>query len=174
MEWRRGLRIVTERARHGFHHPVNRAQVLAILKAVGPVACYGLRTIEFARQPRGAKSNVPVFGRYKVPGRIILFEQPLSPWRLPGLLEGDNISRFERAGALIKPLVGSQATLVEWPEGTLPRFMLEEVLLHELGHHVLQHEKGKRLVRIARTQDHEAFAARFAMRQRLMLRARGG
>jgi hypothetical protein len=40
--------------------------------------------------------------------------------------------------------------------------MLFDVLLHEIGHHVLQHGKGKRLVRIARTRDHEAFATRFA------------
>jgi hypothetical protein len=47
--------------------------------------------------------------------------------------------------------------------------MLEEVLLHELGHHVLQYHKGKRLARIARTKDHETFAALFAKRQKSRL-----
>jgi len=61
------------------------------------------------------------------------------------------------------------ATLVDWPETTLRRFMLEEVLLHEIGHHVLQQHTGKRPVRIARTRDHEAFAARFAEKQRAAL-----
>jgi Zn-dependent peptidase ImmA (M78 family) len=51
--------------------------------------------------------------------------------------------------------------------------MLEEILLHELGHHVLQHEKGKRPERIARTRDHEAFARRFARQLRAALRQRG-
>jgi RNA-splicing ligase RtcB len=53
----------------------------------------------------------------------------------------------------------------------LKHFMLEGVLLHELGHHVLQHYKGKRPVRIARTRDHEAAAERFASRQRSLFRA---
>jgi hypothetical protein len=47
--------------------------------------------------------------------------------------------------------------------------MLEEVLLHEIGHHVLQHHTGKRPVRIARTRDHEAFAAAFAEKERAVL-----
>jgi hypothetical protein len=64
------------------------------------------------------------------------------------------------------------ATLVDWPADTLRRFILEEVLLHELGHHALQHHKAKRRARIARTKDHEAFAARFAVRQRPALRKR--
>ena len=46
--------------------------------------------------------------------------------------------------------------------------MLRDVLLHEIGHHVLQHGKGKRGVRIARTRDHEAFATRFALGLRAM------
>jgi Zn-dependent peptidase ImmA (M78 family) len=58
---------------------------------------------------------------------------------------------------------------VDWPADTLRRFMLEEVLMHELGHHVLQHHKAKRLARIARTKDHETSATLFAIRQRLAL-----
>jgi hypothetical protein len=46
----------------------------------------------------------------------------------------------------------------------LRKFVLCDVLLHELGHHRLQHEKGKRLARIARTRDHEAYATRIARR----------
>ena len=61
------------------------------------------------------------------------------------------------------------ATLVDWPKDTLRRFMQEKVLLHELGHHVLQHHKGKRPVRVARTRDHESFAARFTEKHRLAL-----
>jgi hypothetical protein len=114
-----------------------------------------------------------MFGRYEAPGRILLFEQPSSPWRLPGSLAGEDALRFQRAGARVVPRATKGATLVEWPEGALRRFMLEDVLLHELGHHVLQHERGRRTKRIARMQDHEAFAARFASRQRLALQAKG-
>jgi len=140
-----------------------------MLKAVGPVAFYGLRSIELARSPANALISMPVFGRYCAPGRIILFEQSMSPWRLSGLLKGDVARRLERADAVVTRLTDVGATLVHWPHDTLRRFMLEEVLLHELGHHVLQHHKGKRPVRIARTRDHESFAARFAEKHRLAL-----
>ena len=140
-----------------------------MLKAVGPAAFYGLRSIELARSPANASISAPVFGRYCAPGRIILFEQPLPPWRVSGLLKGDMARRLERAGAVLTRLTDVGATFVEWPEDALRRFMLEEVLLHELGHHVLQHHKGKRPKRVARTRDHEAFAARFADKQRAAL-----
>jgi hypothetical protein len=138
-----------------------------MLNTVGPVAFYGLRWIELARSPANVSISTPVFGRYCAPGRIILFEQPMSPWRLSGLLKGDVTRRLERAGAVVTCVADVSATLVHWPYDTLRRFMLEEVLLHELGHHVLQYHKGKRPVRIARTRDHEAFAARFAEKHRL-------
>lgn len=169
---RRGPRIVTRKAERGFHHPVGKKQVLELLEAVGPVACYGLRTVELVRRPHDGNSVAPVFGRYQAPGRLLLYEQPLSPWRLPGSLDTEATRRLRLAGALVTSSPETGATLVEWPEGTLQRFMLEEVLLHELGHHVLQHNKGKRPDRIARTRDHEAFATSFAAKQRLALRAR--
>lgn len=160
------VRIVVSECRPGFHHPAGKRDVLEMLKAVGPVALYGLRSIELARSPANGSTSSPVFGRYCVPGRIILFEQPKPPWRLTGLLKSDVVRRLERAGAVLTLMADVGATLVDWPQNTLRRFMLEEVLLHELGHHVLQHHKGKRPERIARTRDHEAFAARFAEKQR--------
>ena len=160
------LRIVVRESRPGFHHPADKQAVLEMLKAVGPVAFYGLRSIELARSPANASISTPVFGRYYAPDRIILFEQPMSPWRMSGLLKGDVARRLERAGAVVTRLRDVGATLVLWPPDTLRRFMLEEVLLHELGHHVLQHHKGKRPVRVARTRDHESFAARFAEKHR--------
>jgi Zn-dependent peptidase ImmA (M78 family) len=44
--------------------------------------------------------------------------------------------------------------------------MLFDVLMHEVGHHLIQHHKGKRQARVARTRDHEAFADAFARRWR--------
>jgi hypothetical protein len=159
------LRIIVQVPASGFWHPATKNDILEVLRAAGPVALYGLRTVELVRAP---SSRVPalVFGRYVVPGKILLYEQPVPPWRLPGVLKHGDARRLKSAGAVVTTQPGAGATLVDWPDQSLKRFMLEEVLLHELGHHVLQQHKGKRPVRIARTKDHEAFAARFAARQR--------
>src|SRR5437762_7730064 len=98
------LRIVMRESRPGFHHPADKQDVLELLKAVGPVAFYGLRSIELARSPANALILMPVFGRYCVAGRIILFEQPMAPWRLSGLLKADVARRLERAGAVVARL----------------------------------------------------------------------
>lgn len=163
-------RILWRQTRPGFHHPLSKRDVRQFLESIGALAVYGLRSIEFARDGTNpGRAASLAFGRYEAPGRILLFEQPLPPWRLPGKLVKRDAERFERCGALVCRLSEVGATLVDWPADTLRRFMLEEVLLHELGHHVLQYHKGKRLARIARTKDHEAFAALFAERQRSQL-----
>jgi hypothetical protein len=131
------------------------------------VARYGLRTIELARRPAAVKSGEQVFGRYRTPGHVLLFEQPEAPWHLPGWLPDEATRRLERCGAVVTRYPDSAVTRVDWPHDALRRFMLEDVLRHELGHHVLQHNRGKRTVRVARTRDHEAFATRFARRQPL-------
>jgi hypothetical protein len=112
-------------------------------------------------------SILPTFGQLAVPGRILLYEQPMPPWRLPGTLSPDDAELFDRAGAVVTLQTDVGATVIDWPGNTLRRFMLFDVLLHEVGHHILQHHKGKRLERIARTRDHEAFAERFVERCRL-------
>ena len=63
---------------------------------------------------------------------------------------------------------GGAHALVSWPGKTLRDFMLFDVLMHEIGHHLIQQYKGKRRARVARTRDHEAFAAHFARRCRLL------
>ncbi|MGA2588611.1 MAG: hypothetical protein ABSH32_01725 [Bryobacteraceae bacterium] len=158
-------RVIVQPPRAGFHHPAGKHEILEMLRAIGPLAIYGLRSIELVRAPTSRAATV-AFGRYRAPGRIVLYEQPLPPWRLPGLIAPATRRSLERTGALLTMLPDAGATIVDWPEETLRRFMLEEVLLHEIGHHVLQQHTGKRPVRIARTRDHEAFAARFAEKQR--------
>jgi len=160
------LRIILRAPRAGFHHPAGERDFLELVNAIGPIARYGLRSIELARSLAAGAGSTLVFGRYCSPGRVILFEQLVPPWRLSGRLQETIVRRFERAGAIVTLLADVRVTLVEWPGDTLRRFMLEDVLLHELGHHVLQHYKGKRLVRIARTRDHEAFASRFVEKHR--------
>jgi len=164
------LRIIRRQPNSGFHHPVGKNELLGFLNSLGSLAIYGVRIIELARSPAPTNLSSMVFGRYEVPGKILLYEQPESPWRLPGILKHADMDRLERSGAIINAQPGLRMTLVEWPDNSLKRFMLEEVLLHELGHHILQHHKGKRPARIARTKDHEASAERFAIRQRSLLR----
>jgi hypothetical protein len=65
-------------------------------------------------------------------------------------------------------------TVVTWPGATLRDFMLFDVLMHEIGHHLIQQYKGKRPARVVRTRDHEAFADRFAERCRLLYSAARG
>lgn len=56
--------------------------------------------------------------------------------------------------------------IVSWPATTLRDYMLFDVLMHEIGHHLLQQYTGKRMARVARTKDHEAFADLFAQQCR--------
>src|SRR5262249_48803902 len=74
-EQRLSPKIVTRPARRGFFRPASKVHVLELLEAVGPVACYGLCTVEFVRRPHAGSTAVPIFGRYDVSGRILLFEQ---------------------------------------------------------------------------------------------------
>ena len=56
----------------------------------------------------------------------------------------------------------------------LVNLMIFEGLLHEVGHHVMQHESRAGSRRIVRTKDHEAFANTFAARCRIELLDHGG
>ena len=165
--------MIVQPCRAGFHHPAGKREVVEAVSSAGPTACYGLRLVELARTPSDRSVSALNFGRYHAPGRIVLFEQPLPPWRVPGILSATLVRRFERSGAIIKLLAEIGATQVDWPRKTLRRFMLEDVLMHELGHHLLQHYKGKRTVRMARTRDHEAFANRFVEKRRSAMSGNG-
>jgi hypothetical protein len=76
------------------------------------------------------------------------------------------VTLLREAGALVA--IDPLAVTVSWPGETLRAFFLRFVLLHELGHHRLQHDAGKR-AQIARTRDHEARADLFARRARAAL-----
>ena len=169
--FRAGPRIILRKTHPGFHHPAGKREIIQFLHSIGPIALYGLRVVEVVRTPDVTGRASLVFGRYEAPGRILLFEQPELPWCVPGILNLADTKRFTSFGAIVTIQSDSQITTVEWPKDSLKHFMLEGVLLHELGHHALQHYKGKRPVRIARTRDHEAAAERFASRQRSQLRA---
>ncbi len=152
------------RPREGYHHPATRPAVVRLLRFFGEPCTYGLQSVELVRGDAGAPADELRFGRLLVPGRIVLYDQPLTPWVLPGRLPDGESERLRAAGALVEA-AGLQ-TLVAWPGETLRQFMLFDVLMHEIGHHMIQQYKGKRLVRVLRTRDHEAFAAQFARRCR--------
>jgi len=156
-------RVIVRRPRSGFVHPADRADVRRLLELLGAACTYGLCTVELAQG--GGEGRL---GTLVVPGKIILYDQRPSPWRLPGALAAGESERLRRSGALVEPAGDGTQTIVTWPGETLRDFLLFDVLLHEIGHHLLQHDKGKRRERIARTADHEAFAERFATRCRAL------
>jgi hypothetical protein len=161
-------RVQAGRPPTGFFHPATRADVLGLLRRAGAECTYGLRAVRLSVAPRTPRTGTGglLFGRLIVPGVIVLYAQPAPPWVLPGLLPAGERDRLGRAGAGIAQAGGGTQTIVAWPGDTLRRFMLLDVLLHELGHHVLQHERRAPAGRIVRTSDHEAFADRFARRWR--------
>jgi hypothetical protein len=149
-----------------WHHPAGPAALLNLLERLPVAATYGLASIDLRPAPAHLPPSGQRFGRYVAPGRIVLYAQPRPPWHFAGGLGAAQAQAFVRCGARIARRPHCVAATVHWPRGSLQRFMLMEVLLHELGHHRLQRHHGKRRERIARTRDHEAFAHRWARRHR--------
>lgn len=151
------VRVKSPRA--GRHHPASAAEVREALRRFGEDSYYGLKTVELIPAPNSSET-LPL-GRLIGPGRIVLYDQPLPPWRLGFDLSADERSRLRDAGAIT-----DRAGVVAWPGPALRRFMLAYVLAHELGHHMLQHERRLRGEPAARTRDHEARAEAIARRLR--------
>jgi hypothetical protein len=162
-------RISRQRPRRGYFHPASRPDVTRVLEAAGGEYSYGLKSIRMVQGGAGAVPGQLSFGRLVVPGSILIFEQPVSPWTLPGTLSGSDLARLSASGAIVTPINGETTTLIQWPNNTLRDFILFDVLLHELAHHALQQYTGKRGARIARTKDHEAFAEQTVERLRRLV-----
>jgi hypothetical protein len=158
------VRVTEAPARPGWLHAANRRDVLRFLRLLDPDLLYGLRKIALVQGPAEADRAGMIFARFASTGRIELFEQPMPPWFLRGCLAPAEARRLVDAGASVRVDDALGTTRIDWPPAALRKFLLRYVLLHELGHHRLQHEKGKRPARIARTRDHEAYAARIAFR----------
>ena len=161
----RRARLPVVRARRptpGRHHPASAADVREALRRLGPEAYYGVESVELVPSlPADGRLRL---GRLLAPGRIELFDQAPSPWLLGYELEGDDLRWLTGGGA---ELAGSG--VVTWPGDSLRRFMLGRVLTHELGHHIVQHERRLRGERAVRTAEHEARAEAIAaeLRRRL-------
>jgi hypothetical protein len=153
------VRIRVSRCRAGFVHPIGRREMVDALAFFGPLVSYGLRSIEL-RQSVGEQAGSLILARLMVPGCVVLYEQPEPPWQIRGELSSSSRHRLERAGATV--VAGPAVTQVDWPRDSLAGFMLFEGLMHEIGHHLIQHHTGKRLAQVMRTADHERSAGRFA------------
>jgi hypothetical protein len=154
--------VSTRRPGPGRIHPASAADVRDALRIFGEEIYYGVDKVELVPAPP-SHGRLPL-GRLAGPGRIMLFDQPLPPWRLGYVLTATERARLCEAGADI-----AEDGVVHWPGETLRRFMLGHVLAHELGHHVLQHERRLRGERGARTRDHEARAEAVAAQLRALL-----
>jgi hypothetical protein len=164
-------RVRGTRPAAGLMRPAESADVRRVLALLGPQATYGLRAVQLGGG--GSHDGRMVFGCLLVPGLIRLYDQPPPPWRITGALTWADQARLERAGAIVHAGLGRVE--VHWPGGSLRSFWLLDVLLHELGHHRVQHEQGKRPARTLRTRDHEAAAGMWAQRwQPIAEQALGG
>jgi hypothetical protein len=153
--------------RRGFVHPAEPADIGRVLAFFGPAATYGLRGVELRQQPAagtGAAVAGPVAAVLRVPGLVLLFEQPAPPWNLFGQLTDAAAARLQRAGARVA--TGQAGTRVDWPGSSLRDFMLFDGLMHEIGHHIIQHAARKHRTRAMRTADHERRADMYAARAR--------
>lgn len=153
--------IVVHPPRPGHQHAAGAVEIAEVLVLLGATFWYGLHRIELRR---GAELTL---GRFVAPGRIELFDVPVPPWKLQAV-DAPSESRLMRAGAELRR-DGRDALIVAWPGDTLRAFVLRDVLVHELGHHVVHHRAGKRDVASARTCDHEAAAELVAERARRVL-----
>ena len=159
-------RIVTKPPRAGFLHPAEKKSILAVLEFFGDSCVYGLRSVRLSQGATTNRDSALLFGRLEVPGTIILYDQPTSPWFINGIFTSAQTKKLQKAGAVFEIAEGGFQTLVHWSKKDLENFMLFDVFMHEVGHHMIQQYKGKRDVRVARTKDHEAFANMFANRCR--------
>src|SRR5690242_14951622 len=85
--------------RRGYLHPAGPADIDRVLAFVGAAAVYGLRGIELRQQPAGNAG--PAVAALRVPGLVLLFEQPTPPWDLSGQLTDAAVARLRRAGARV-------------------------------------------------------------------------
>jgi hypothetical protein len=150
----RRLRIKTQKPLPGMRHPLAARDIHALLEILGPASIYRLKSIRL-RQESAVRAEGIVFAEYVAPGEIHLYAVPELPWRLPFLLYAEDREAFARYGARLKTDLEREQTTVTWSVDGLKRFALQEVLAHELGHHLLQHHKGKRTVMLCRRSDHE-------------------
>ncbi len=158
--------IVVQRPLPGEHHPLPRQEIRAFAHQLGPQAIYGLKTIRLCRRSALHLDRL-ILGEYCVPNEVRLYSVPQSPWHLPFLLPEDAQQTMRRYGAQIANDPLRNRSTVTWADADLKQFYVCEVLAHEIGHHLLQHNRGKRPVTICRRRDHERWAENHSRRTAL-------
>lgn len=165
-------RIIVTRPPAGQVHAVTPSEIREALLFFGPECFYGLRSVTLGSLDRG--SSRLAFGRYVYPGSILLFTHSPTPWRLGGILSPRISALLEQAGARVTSANGGSATIVDWAShAALRDFYLIDVLMHEIGHHMLQQYRRRTRSAGARSREHEEFADAFARRCRIAWRERG-
>ena len=163
------LRIIRHAPGSGHAHPLGQAEVRRLLDQLPPRYRYKLHAIELRPAPSRRPHGALPLGRLLLPGRILLYAQPRSPWLLDGLPADDEQARLMHAGALLSVDWRSCLTVVEWPGDSLRDFMFLDVLVHELAHHALQVRRARLTRPAARTRDHEAVAEVLGRREAIRL-----
>ncbi len=158
-------RIVVKRPRTGFFHPANKSQIERVLIHFGELSWYGIQEISLLQNSK-ATVNKLSFGSLIIPGKIQLFEQRKTPWFLSGGFAPEQQSLLENAGAIVEFSSDRLRCKIDWPDDSLSNFMLFEVLMHEVGHQIIQQFTGKRTAQVLRTKEHELLASAFARRCR--------
>jgi hypothetical protein len=153
------VRVRVSIPRAGYLHPLGRARIKEALDFFGPLALYGLGSIELRQAIDGPGDEIRI-ARLRVPGSVVLYEQLEPPWFIRGLSTAA-LADLERAGATVN-IARPGVMRVDWASEDLADFMLFNGLLHEVGHHLIQHHTGRRTVRVMRTADHERRARAFA------------
>lgn len=123
----------------GFIRPYLSTDVRTALEAVPVPFLNGLRGVYLLggrkRQLQTASSSLFRYGCY-VRGSIFLHAFPTSLLRmaLGGAITPSQRREFEAVGAVVES--AGRSTSVTFGDDSLRRFFLEDVLLHEVGHHV--------------------------------------
>ncbi len=156
-------RFTVQRPRSGYLHAANKRDITKLLLHFGELTWYGVREITLMQNP-DFRSDELKFGALSVPGKILLYEQPEPPWICTGVPVDSDI--LQEAGAVITISSDRSRSRVDWTRDALRDFMLFDVLMHEIGHHLIQQFSGKRIAQVKRTKDHERAAMNFARRCR--------
>jgi hypothetical protein len=165
-------RIIHYAPGEGYAHPAGRDEVRRFLDQLPARYRYKLHAIELRPVPPAGSPTSRPLGRLLPDGRVILYAQPHSPWVLGGLLTDHEQTQLTQAGAEVSMDRRSCLTIVTWPADRLRDFMLQDVLLHELAHHLLQVRRAKSPIPATRASDHEAYAIGMTHRQATRLARR--
>ena len=146
-----------------FVRPASFDDVMSTLASVPAEFLLGLGSVFIlggtGKQDRQAEGRRFRFGCYWFsPRRICLHAFPcrLLTWQLRGSVRPSDLQPYRQAGVKCRSDRGRWT--LEFDEESLRRFYLEDVLLHEIGHHVDRHNNPRP------TAESERFAEWFAQK----------